>query len=186
MHSVKDSMKDSIEDNMKDNMKNIMKALFIGRFQPFHFGHLQIVKRILKEQKKIIIAIGSSQESYTLNNPFTADERREMIERTLNAENISTNNYKICFVPDLGKHEKWVEHVISITGRIDVIYTGSELTKQLFAEKGYKIIDLPRIENISATDIREKITCNKSINKLVHHEVSKYLQEINANKRLKK
>ena len=162
-----------------------MKALFIGRFQPFHRGHLQIVKLIIKEQGNIVIAIGSSQESNTEQNPFTAEERKEMIEKVLHAENINPNNYTICFVPDLGKHDKWVEHVTAISGKISAIYTGSSLTKRLFSEKGYKIIDLPRIEDISATTIREKLAKNQEIDKLVHPEATEFLKKINANQRLR-
>ncbi|MBP7820288.1 MAG: adenylyltransferase/cytidyltransferase family protein, partial [Candidatus Methanofastidiosum sp.] len=52
-----------------------MRALYIGRFQPFHLGHLHVVKLILNSSKEIIIAIGSSQVSHTIQNPFTAGER---------------------------------------------------------------------------------------------------------------
>ncbi|MBI5392634.1 nicotinamide-nucleotide adenylyltransferase [Candidatus Woesearchaeota archaeon] len=161
-----------------------MQALFIGRFQPFHLGHLQIVKQIIKEQGSIVLAIGSSQESNTQENPFTAEERKEMIEQVLNAEKISYKNYTICFVPDLGKHDRWVEHVIRITGKIDVVYTGSILTKRLFSDKGYKIIDLPRIKDISATIIRERLADDKDITKFVHSKVLEFLKRINAWKRL--
>src|SRR3989338_4597048 len=51
------------------------KALFIGRFQPFHLGHLSDVKLALKDFDEVIIAIGSSQESGTSDNPFSDDER---------------------------------------------------------------------------------------------------------------
>ena len=38
------------------------RALFIGRFQPFHNAHLADIKKILKENDEVLIAIGSSQE----------------------------------------------------------------------------------------------------------------------------
>ncbi|MBS3137498.1 nicotinamide-nucleotide adenylyltransferase [Candidatus Woesearchaeota archaeon] len=162
-----------------------MKALFIGRFQPFHLGHLHIVKQIIKEQGSIVIAIGSSQESDTLENPFTAEERKEMIEHVLDAESIDNKDYIICLVPDLGKHDKWVEHVISITGNISVIYTGSILTKRLFREKGFKIINLNRIKDISATMIRERLVKNQMIDKFIHPKIADFLKRINAGERLK-
>ena len=40
-----------------------MTALFIGRFQPFHKGHLAAIKWILKKEGKIFIVIGSNQQS---------------------------------------------------------------------------------------------------------------------------
>ncbi|MEM0023032.1 MAG: adenylyltransferase/cytidyltransferase family protein, partial [Archaeoglobaceae archaeon] len=49
-----------------------MRALFIGRFQPYHLGHHEVVKKILEEVDELIIGIGSAQESHSLENPFTA------------------------------------------------------------------------------------------------------------------
>ena len=70
-------------------------ALFIGRFQPFHEGHLDAVKQILAENEQVIIGIGSSQESGTSRNPFDAQQRTEMITKALQNANISQKNYLI-------------------------------------------------------------------------------------------
>ena len=56
-----------------------MIGLFVGRFQPFHDAHLQIIQNALKEVEKLIIGVGSSQYSETAENPFTYEERKEMI-----------------------------------------------------------------------------------------------------------
>ena len=58
-------------------------ALFVTRAQPFHIGHLKVIKWILKKYDKIVIVIGSSQESKTEKNPFTFEQRKRMIENTL-------------------------------------------------------------------------------------------------------
>jgi nicotinamide-nucleotide adenylyltransferase len=52
-----------------------MRGLMMGRFQPFHFGHLDLVRQILKECDEVIIAITSSQFNYLDKDPFTAGER---------------------------------------------------------------------------------------------------------------
>ncbi len=52
-----------------------LTALLIGRFQPFHNGHLEVVKTISKKCDRMIIGIGSAQLSHTFENPFTAGER---------------------------------------------------------------------------------------------------------------
>ena len=57
-----------------------MRALFIGRFQPFHKGHLKIIQQASETYDQILVGIGSSQYSHTVDNPFTAEERTEMIE----------------------------------------------------------------------------------------------------------
>ena len=58
-------------------------GLYIGRFQPFHKGHLSIVKRALEECETLVIAIGSAQESRTKKNPFSFEERKLFIWRSL-------------------------------------------------------------------------------------------------------
>ncbi|MEM0194770.1 MAG: adenylyltransferase/cytidyltransferase family protein, partial [Thermoplasmatales archaeon] len=65
-----------------------MRPLLIGRFQPFHNGHLWLVDKIVKEYGSIIIGIGSAQESHTLVNPFTAGERQYMIQKALESNSI--------------------------------------------------------------------------------------------------
>jgi bifunctional NMN adenylyltransferase/nudix hydrolase len=58
-------------------------AVFIGRFQPFHNGHLAVVERALERANKILILIGSSDGPRTVKNPFTFEERRDMITSCL-------------------------------------------------------------------------------------------------------
>lgn len=60
-----------------------MNGLLIGRFQPFHMGHLSAVKFALSQVEKLWIGIGSSNKSHEKRNPFTADERKEMILSSL-------------------------------------------------------------------------------------------------------
>ena len=55
------------------------RGLFVGRFNPFHKGHLKAVQDILEQEDEIIIAIGSTQQSHTVSDPFTAGERVLMI-----------------------------------------------------------------------------------------------------------
>ncbi len=61
-------------------------AVFIGRFQPFHIGHLFVFKEALQHAKKLIVLVGSSGGPRTLRNPFTFEERVEMMEQSLPAE----------------------------------------------------------------------------------------------------
>lgn len=54
-------------------------AVFIGRFQPFHNGHLEIVQAALKKAKKLIVVVGSARSGRTIKNPWTFQERVNMI-----------------------------------------------------------------------------------------------------------
>ena len=61
------------------------RILFIGRFQPFHLGHLSVVKDIVARNDvgEIIIGVGSSQYDNTEENPYSYEIREEMINRIL-------------------------------------------------------------------------------------------------------
>lgn len=56
-----------------------MNAVIIGRFQPFHLGHLSILEETAKKADRILIIIGSSDGPRTIRNPWTFSERMDMI-----------------------------------------------------------------------------------------------------------
>ncbi|MFH2028164.1 MAG: nicotinamide-nucleotide adenylyltransferase [Nanoarchaeota archaeon] len=158
-------------------------AIFIGRFQPFHKAHLQDIKLTLKDCERIIIAIGSSQESHTRQNPFTYEEREEMVENTLKADNIQ--NYCIIPVPDINDDERWVDHVKKIVPEFNVVYTGNEKTERLFKEKDIKVKKIKLTHGISATIIRHKIIKGDDWKDLVPEEISTYIENIKGVNRIR-
>ncbi len=95
---------------MKSMAKIFNSGLIVGRFQVFHLGHYDIVSKALDICDKVILFIGSSQESRTSKNPLTFEERRDMI-----AETFQTDNLIILPLPDagIGNNEKWGEYVLS-------------------------------------------------------------------------
>ncbi len=128
-----------------------MIALFIGRFQPFHSGHLDAIKQISEEE--IIIGIGSSQYSKTEENPYSFEERKKMIKKSLAGLNI---NYRIIAIPDIHDAKNWVAHVKKIVGKFDVVYTGNNFVKQLFEEKKYKVKPIKIKIKTSGSEIRNE------------------------------
>lgn len=63
--------------------KRYTVAVLIGRFEPFHNGHLANVKQAMELANHVQILIGSSFQSRTPKNPFTFYERKEMISAEL-------------------------------------------------------------------------------------------------------
>ncbi len=59
-----------------------MRALFLGRFNPFHLGHLAAIESIRKDRdiQDVVIGIGSSDKSFSIIHPFSAGERLLMIK----------------------------------------------------------------------------------------------------------
>jgi len=150
------------------------KALFIGRFQPFHFGHLDALKQITEDE--ITIGIGSSQYGGTEENPWSFEERKKMIEQSLINEHI---NYSIVAIPDIHDEKNWVEHVKNIVSKFDVVYTGNEWVKKLFEEKGFEVKNIKIKIEISGTKLREMIkNSNTSWKKYVPKQIVNSLKSV--------
>ncbi len=158
-------------------------ALFIGRFQPFHKAHISDVKLALKECEKVIIAIGSSQESLTKENPFSYEEREKMIMKVLEAHKIF--NFDIIPVPDVNDDKRWVDHVRKIIQEFDVVYTGNDFTERLFKEKKINVRKIELIPKINATEIRKRILDGHDWKELVPNEIVDYIVHISGEERIK-
>ncbi|MEA1993082.1 MAG: nicotinamide-nucleotide adenylyltransferase [Euryarchaeota archaeon] len=160
-----------------------MRALYVGRFQPFHKGHLHNIKKILEKNDEIVIAIGSAQYSHTLQNPFTCGERIEMIRKALN----DLSRVVIVPVTDLHIHDVWVSHLCSLAPKFDYIYSNEPLTVRLFEEAGFEVRSLPpyRRETYNATEIRKKIIDGRSWEEYVPKEVGEFIKKIGGDERLR-
>ena len=140
-------------------------GLFIGRFQPFHKGHLWAIQEILKECDTVIIGIGSSQFRRTPTNPFSADERKDILTDALKKAGI--DRFSVFLINDVNDDMHWVNHVNSIIPKYDYVYTGSPLSRKLFTEKGCIVKTLARYKNISASEVRLKIQKQQSWKELI-------------------
>jgi len=158
-------------------------ALFIGRFQPMHIGHLKVIKWILKKNYKIIIVIGSSRESNTEKNPFTLAERKSMIKNTLKNESIDKSKYKIIEIPDVYDDEVWVSNILK-KAKFDVVFTKNSWTKRCFDRFNISVKGHPLFGNISASKIRNMMKKDENWEKSVPKEVEKILKRINLKERL--
>jgi len=153
-----------------------MKALFVGRFQPMHLGHLKVIKWILKKYDKVFIAIGSSQESNTNKNPFTLEERKIMIDNTLKNEGIEEKKYEMFGIPDVHDDKAWVES-ISKKAKFDVVFTKNPWTKRCFEAFNIPVKEHPMFDNISGSKIRKMIENNDDWQELVPKEVQKFIKK---------
>ncbi len=162
-----------------------MNGLLIGRFQPFHLGHLEAFRFALSKVDKLWIGIGSSNKSSEKNNPFTADERKEMILSSIDTS--ISNKIQVFSVPDLENHEKWIENIDMIVPDFDVVFTNDELTQSLYSKRGKKVIQVPfkDREVLSGTNIRNKILSDQNWQTLVPVGTNTVMKKIGANNRLK-
>lgn len=172
----------------------MQSALFIGRFQPFHLGHLDVVKKILKDNERVIIVIGSAEKNFLPDNPLTAGERFQLIEEALREAKIPAEKYCIIPVRNVNNYALWVNHINCYIPPYDRLFTGSEIVKACYEGKyhrphernkiGPEIFQLKRVLHVSASDVRKAILKKKNWEKLVPPAVAKILKSWNIQKRL--
>jgi len=165
----------------------VKRGLFVGRFQPFHNGHLEVIKKIMKEVDELVIIVGSSQYSHRLDNPFTAGERITMIRKALEEERIQLSRIWIVPVPDVHQHALWVSQIVGYAPKFDVVYANEPLTRRLFMEAGFRVEPMPFIkrEVYLATEIRKRMLAGEEWEKLVPSSVVKFIKEIDGDVRLR-
>jgi len=162
-----------------------MNGLLIGRFQPFHLGHLEAISFGLSQVENLWICIGSSNKSNEMKNPFTADERKEMILSSIDKK--IAEKIKIYYIPDVADHSKWTLEIDSIVPKYDVVFSNDEFSQTLFQKRGIKVISVPlkQRESYSGTNLRSKIANDQDWKDLVPQGTRNVLLKINAKDRLK-
>jgi nicotinamide-nucleotide adenylyltransferase len=163
------------------------RGLYVGRFQPFHLGHLDAIKTVLKSVDELVIVIGSAQYSHNTNNPFTAGERLVMIRHALQDAGVDHSRFWVVPVPDVHLHMLWVSALEGYTPRFDVVFSNEPLTRRLFMEAGYKVKNIRFFERkiYSSTLIREKMVKDESWTTLVPKAVAEFIGEIDGVNRLR-
>jgi nicotinamide-nucleotide adenylyltransferase len=161
-----------------------LRGLVVGRFQPFHKGHLAVIKEVLGECADLIVVIGSAEDSHTEKNPFTAGERYQMIIASLTGDELARTH--IIPVRDVNRYSVWVNHVESYVPPFDVVYSNSDLTRSLFSQAGYEVRKTKAysLESFSGTEIRRRIVSGESWDNLVPKPVAMFLDSLDAKKRL--
>jgi cytidyltransferase-like protein len=133
-------------------------AIFVGRFQPYHTGHIELINQKLNEGVPALILVRDIAPDE--KNPFTTEQTVEMIEKYHKAKG---DDVKVMIIPD-----------------IESVNFGRGV--------GYSINEFIPPDNIgfvSATKIRESIksgdnTWKEMVDESIQEDVIKYLQEYYA------
>lgn len=140
--------------------------VLIGRFQPLHSAHLEIIKRATALCDQLVIITGSAKQPRTYKNPFTSTERERMIK-----DATAGLSMEIKIVPNIDtlyNDQAWAVRVQKIVS--DTVYDhkgpgphkigiighkkdDSSFYLDMFPQWGYENVAL--IEFLSAVDIRD-------------------------------
>ncbi|MFN7038906.1 MAG: bifunctional nicotinamide-nucleotide adenylyltransferase/Nudix hydroxylase [Alphaproteobacteria bacterium] len=170
--------------------------IFIGRLQPFHLGHYKIVQKALELADNVVILCGSANSPRTIRNPWTVEEREEMIRRCFTL--FDNNRIIIKGLDDVLYNDKlWIEITVKkVKSIIDSFSENNEFKIGLIGHEkdhssyylklfpDWQYIAIENEKNISSTPIREEFLNNQnlstsSIEKL-HESVYSYLLEFSS------
>jgi nicotinamide-nucleotide adenylyltransferase len=161
----------------------------LGRFQPFHNGHLALARQILGECDELIIAIGSAQFNYIEKDPFTAGERVAMIHGALREAKAELSRCYIIPIPNDENNARWLSNIRSMVPEFHLLYTGNEYVKHLVRSQDPKIkTRKPHFEmkdQWNGTHIRRLVISGGTWEKLVPAAVAAEIRRIGGVERIR-
>ena len=162
-----------------------MNGLLIGRFQPFHLGHLEALQFALSKVDKLWLGLGSSNKPIEKNNPFSADERKKMILSSISDS--LKNKIMIYFIPDLDNHVKWIEKIDTIVPTFDIVFSNDPLTDHLYSKRSVQVMTIPFLkrDQLSGTRIRDLIKSDQKWDDLVPSGTKHIFKNLDLRNRLK-
>ena len=162
-------------------------GLLVGRFQPFHLGHLAAVKYALKEVQYLYVVVGSAQRNHERDNPFTAGERITMIKSALDGNGIDPSKWMAIPIVDADSHSLWVSTVKSMVPKFDTVFTNDALTFSLFKEEKIGVAAVPYLDrkSYSATNVRDRILERRDWESLVPPQVATLVKQFGGVERVR-
>ena len=162
-----------------------MNGLLIGRFQPFHLGHLEALQFALSKVDKLWLGLGSSNKPMEKTNPFTVEERKQMILSSI--DDSIKNKISIYSIPDLDNHVKWIENIDTIVPDYQIVFSNDPMTEHLYSKRNVNVMTIPffKRDQLSGTRLRDLIKSDQKWDDLVPEGTKLILQKFDAKNRLK-
>ena len=143
-------------------MKKYDTLVLIGRFQPLHNAHLEIIKRCTALTDQLVVIAGSAKQPRTYKNPWTFDERARMIKAATSG--LSMHVYVEPNIDTIYNDQAWAVRVQGIVSKYRVLggagvgiighkKDDSSFYLDMFPQ--WEFINVEQIEPLGATDIRD-------------------------------
>jgi nicotinamide-nucleotide adenylyltransferase len=162
-------------------------GVLVGRFQPFHNGHLKAVRHALKKVDYLYVVIGSSQKNHERDNPFTAGERIAMVKAALDSGGVDPGSWMAIPMADTESHDLWPQILKSTVPPFDIVFTNDALTTRLLKEQRVDVQAVPYLDrsSYSATNVRNRILEMRDWEKLVPGPVAAMVKSIGGVERVR-
>ena len=126
-------------------------VVILGRFQPFHKGHEFMLEFAEKWRQSnhpelpLIIAVGSSNRPESLRNPWSYQEREEMISHWIESNDFETIP-EIISIPDIDDPPNWVSHAESYHGEAGIFLSSDIDSLELYSKSNWPVVEIPMEE----------------------------------------
>lgn len=132
-------------------------ALFIGRFQPFHLGHLYSLQKCLELAKQVTVVVAKSNVRGTQDDPWDYKLRKQMVCAVVWEEGVQERVKKIVSCPDYPSDARWLAEIKKRAGEFDLVVSNNEWTLDVLREAGYKTVEsgLYNRDKLEGVKIRE-------------------------------
>ena len=173
--------------------------VFVGRFQPFHNEHKRIIDIALEKSKNVLVLVGSAGKARTIRNPFTFEERMNMISGAFPQDVTLGSKQRLMIKPLYDKtynDAAWIKQVQDIVkdttlavinpggfiasgyndARVGLIGASKDNTSyylKMFPQ--YKSINVAIEADLHATSIRENYLTTGEISDAVPNSVTEFL-----------
>ena len=136
-------------------------GIFIGRFQPVHQGHIHAIGLAATQVDKLFILVGSANQCRSIRNPWTFQERSQMLRKKLHSARIS--NYEIIPINDYRySNTQWISDVRATAEHYDMgtpilfghLKEGNDYL-HWFPDWDFKHVEMGI--NIDATSVRQRM-----------------------------
>ena len=140
---------------------------------------------LLTKVDKLFVGLGSSNKPPEKNNPFSAEQRKEMILSSIGDS--MKEQISIYFIPDVDNHVKWIEEIDTIVPSFDIVFTNDDLTKHLYSKRLIQVQSIPFLkrDKLSGTNIRQLILSDQNWSDLVPEGTKSFLIKNSAKEILK-
>lgn len=145
--------------------------VFIGRFQPFHRAHLHVLRQALARAARVVVLIGSTERPRTIRDPFTYEERRDMIRACLTpqeAPRVLIEALQDSLYND-AVWSRWVQSAVGqALGRVDGLQIGlighekdaTSYYLRMFPQ--WRRLDAEVDDELSATEVRNHLFAERA------------------------
>lgn len=160
------------------------RGFYVGRFQPYHKGHHNVIAELSNSFDELVIGIGSADKSHSRRNPFTAGERYMMISRAVEELDLTVH---LVPIEDIDRNALWVSHVRSLCPPFETAISNNPLVIQLFEDAGIDVREGPIFDRsrYQGTRIRELMLDTEPWEHLVPDPSVESIREVGGVTRLR-